>query len=361
MIVVAYGAEISKITLEALEASDIMAYLDSGMDVAIKPNLVVPGPAGNGAVTHPEVVEGIIAFLKGHGVRSIKIIESSWVGDSTKRAFKYSGFEELAARHGVPLIDLKSDGFTVRRHGDYEIAICDEALRTDFLLNVPVLKAHCQTKLTCCMKNLKGCIPDKEKRRFHALGIHKPVAALNALLKTGYNVVDGICGDLSFEEGGNPVTSDRIIAGKNPLTVDSYCARLIGYSPDEIEYISYGRKIGVGEYFSPETEIVELGAGKKPARDTRAGGIAEKYGGSICEDAACSACYSALIYALHRLGGVPPDTGMIRIGQGFAGKKGAGFGVGNCARGFERHVPGCPPKATDIIEALGKQGPTRSR
>jgi len=29
--------------------------------------------------------------------------------------------------------------------------------------------------------------------------------------------VDGICGDLSFEEGGTPVEANRVIAGQNPL------------------------------------------------------------------------------------------------------------------------------------------------
>ena len=354
MIVITYGAEISKNAYETLAASDILSYLDSGMAVSIKPNLVVPGPASNGAVTHPEVVEGIILFLKDCGVKNIKIIESSWVGDSTVRAFKYSGFHDLANRHGIKLIDLKSDSFTVLKYRNFETAICDEALRTDFLLNVPVLKAHCQTRLTCCMKNLKGCIPDKEKRRFHSLGIHKPVAILNALLKTGYNVVDGICGDLSFEEGGNPVVSNRILAGRNPLLIDSFCAELIGYKPDEIEYISYGRELGIGEYFSPEINLVERGADAKPAHDLRAGGVSEKYRGLICEDAACSSCYSSLVYALHRLGGAPPISGKIHIGQGFAGKKGSGFGVGNCTLGFEKNIPGCPPKATEIVRMLRK-------
>jgi hypothetical protein len=72
----------------------------------------------------------------------------------------------------------------------------------------------------------------------------------------------------------------------------------------------------------------------------------------VDEDAACSACYSSLIYALHRLGRKPRVDGKIRIGQGFEGKSGAGFGVGNCTRGLSKHVPGCPPKATEIIKGL---------
>jgi len=352
MIVVNYGNKLVKNSYDTLAASDIATYLDPGMAVSIKPNLVVPCPASDGATTHPEIVEGIILFLSDSGIKKIKIIESSWVGDSTKRAYKYCGYEELSRKYDVPLIDLKSDRSAVYKYGEYKIAICLEAMNTDFLINVPVLKAHCQTRLTCCMKNLKGCIPDAEKRRFHTLGIHKPVAALNMLIKTGYCVIDGICGDLSFEEGGNPVTSNRIIAGRDPLLLDSYCAELIGYRPDEIGYISYGKKIGIGEYYSNETKLVELNSQAKATLDVNRDRVSERFKRLIDEDAACSACYSSLVYALHRLNRDPRTDGKIHIGQGFAGKSGVGLGVGNCTRGFEKCIPGCPPKATEIIAAL---------
>jgi len=352
MIVINYGKEITKNTYDTLKESDIGAYLNPGFAVSLKPNLVVSGPASNGAVTHPEVVEGVILFLKEFGVRNIKIIESSWVGDSTKRAFKYAGYEELAKKHDVPLIDLKSDSYTTLSHSGYDIKVCNEALKTDFLINIPVLKAHCQTRMTCCLKNLKGCIPDSEKRQFHSLGIHRPVAVLNALIKTGYNVVDGICGDLSFEEGGNPVESNRIIAGRDPVTVDSYCAELIGFQPDLIEYLAYAKKIGVGKYYSQDTQIIELNAANKPVMSTHSRRYADRYRNLIEEDAACSACYSALVYALHRVGGRVRVDGKIYIGQGFKDKSGKGLGVGVCAKGFTNCVTGCPPKATDILEAL---------
>ncbi|MCL2402096.1 MAG: DUF362 domain-containing protein, partial [Oscillospiraceae bacterium] len=351
MLVVTYGKDIEKNTYDTLKVSDIGLYLESGMTVAIKPNLVVPSPAITGATTHPEVVEGVIRFLKDFGVRDIKIIESSWVGDSTKRAFEYCGYNELAKKHGIPLVDIKSDSSEMHRHGEYAIDICDEAMNTDFLINIPVLKAHCQTKMTCCMKNLKGCIPDSEKRRFHTLGIHKPVAVLNALLKTGYCVVDGICGDLSFEEGGNPVESNRIIAGRNPLLVDSYCAELIGYLPDEIGYLAHGKELGLGEFYSQGTRVVELNPQNKPVHQAKSGRVAERFSSAIREDSACSACYSALVYALHRYG---EETGEISIGQGFEGKSGRGLGIGRCAAGFDRNVPGCPPKATDILAELNR-------
>jgi len=351
MIFVSYaGADILKTAYDTLVKSDITSHLDKNFAVSIKPNLVVERPAGEGATTHPEIVEAVILFLKDFGVSKIKIIESSGVGHSAARAFKICGYEALSKKHGVPLADLAAGSYLSYKHGVHDIEICDAAMDTDFLFNIPVLKAHCQTRLTCCMKNLKGCIPDREKRRFHSLGIHKPVAALNVLVKTGYCLVDGICGDLTFEEGGSPVVSNRIIAGRNPLTIDSYCAELIGYKPDEIEYISYGKKIGAGEYYNEADVRIFNGRINAPRRpDTNR--AADIHGRLINADAACSVCYASLIGALDKYGKEPPVDG-IYIGQGYKNKSGAGMGIGNCACGYDTHVEGCPARTEDILDAL---------
>ncbi|MDR0463873.1 MAG: DUF362 domain-containing protein [Treponema sp.] len=349
MIVINYGKERAKITHDALKASDINTYLKPEHSVSLKPNLVSPKPSNMGSTTHSEVLEGIILFLKDFGIRNINIIENSSFGQSAKQAFKVCGYETLSKKYGVPLIDLGDDRFVTLKHSGYELKISEKALNTDFLINVPVLKAHSQTRLTCCMKNLKGCMPQSEMRRFHSLGLHKPIVALNALLKTGYCVVDGICGDLSFEEGGTPVEANRVIAGQNPLTVDSYCAELIGYKPDDIEYLSIGKKMMLGEYYSGKTNIVELNGDRKPLNQAKSERIADRYRGQITEDSACSVCYAALIFALHR-SDFRGDK--ICIGQGFKGKSADCPGIGDCTRNFRLHAGGCPPKASDIISFL---------
>ena len=37
-----------------------------------------------------------------------------------------------------------------------KLSVCKRAAQADFLINVPVLKAHCQTYFTCALQNLKG-------------------------------------------------------------------------------------------------------------------------------------------------------------------------------------------------------------
>ena len=354
MIAMNYGKDWVKTTYDTLAASDIEQHLRTGMSVSIKPNLVLPGPPSDGATTHPEVVEGIIRFLQDFGINKIQVMESSAAGYNTKKAYKICGYEPLEKKYGITLVDLKNAPSRTLTHNDIDIQIAEAALDTDFLINVPVLKAHCQTRLTCCMKNLKGCIPEKEMRRFHTLGLHEPIAALASLLKVHYNVVDGICGDLSFEEGGSPVEANRIIAGRDPLLVDSFCAGLIGYRPEDIGYLNYGRENGLGEFFSSQTEVVELNVDQKPARQEKSARLSERYRNSnIEEDSACSVCYASLIFALHRAGS--RSSRKICIGQGFKGKSegsASALGIGICTRNFADYVPGCPPKAVDIMKHL---------
>lgn len=345
-----YGTNLQEITYELMKEADIASRLNSDMSIGIKPNLVVSRPASEGATTHAEIVEGIIQYLQDQGIYKISIIEGSWVGDSTQRAFVNCGYSVLSEKYKVKLIDTKGDKAIGKESMGLTLNVCESALSVDYLINVPVLKGHCQTGLTCCLKNLKGCIPDSEKRRFHSLGLHKPIAALNAILRPSLHIVDSICGDLSFEEGGNPVVANRIMLGFDPVLLDSYGAQLIGYKPDYISHLRIAKDYGIGNYFSDNTSIVELNSKNRPIVNHKSNPISRSLSKYIEEDSACSACYASLIYALDKFGGYKADK--IKIGQGYKGKSSKGLGVGNCTSGCESYVKGCPPKARDIIEML---------
>jgi len=327
----------------------------AGMRVVIKPNLVVAKPASEGATTHPEVVEGIILFLKDCGINNPIIAEGSWLGETTDRAFDRCGFTALAKKYGVKLFDTKKDKVVKKAAHDLTLGVCETIANADFLINVPVLKGHCQTTLTCCLKNMKGCIPDSEKRRYHNVGLHKPIAVLNTILKPHLHVIDGICGDPTFEEGGKPVIANRILIGTDPVLLDSYAAALLGYEPASIDYLHYAAEYGLGKMFDDSATVHELQTENRPKTSpTGQGSIVCRLAKHIDEQSACSACYAALIFALNNSAGTL-SRDKIKIGQGFRNKKCSGIGVGNCTAGCERYVPGCPPTAADIIKELAKK------
>ncbi len=354
-IYVMYGQDAESMALAIMKKMAVADELDGlGKErplVGIKPNLVVAQRAEWGATTEPGLVRGVIKYLLKFGFDNLVIMEGAWVGDSTVKAFRECGYEELSAEFGVPLLDLKKDKGVWVKAGGLELEVCGSVLDVDYLINMPVLKAHCQTRLTCALKNLKGCIPDREKRRFHTLGLHRPIACLSKAVGIGITMVDGIFGDLVYEGGGNPVRMDRVIAGRDPVMVDAYAAGLLGFEVEDIPYIGMAEELGVGS--SVISGVVELNRVEVPG-SFPTGREIDRLAGYIEEEQACSPCYSSVVHALLRLdemGRLKDLPGKILVGQGYKGRSGV-FGVGECAAGCDVNVRGCPPAARKIVEAL---------
>ena len=353
-----YGSQnIQRMAYELMDEMDVAKELDKDMRITLKPNFAVSKPADSGATTHPEVADGILQYLLERGFRNISIMEGSWAGADTKASFRICGYETLAKKYGVPLHDLKKDAFVEKQAGGLTLKVCRKPLlETDYLINLPVLKAHCQTNLTCSLKNLKGCIPDSEKRRFHSLGLIKPIACLSKILRPNLTIIDAICGDLTFEEGGHPIPMDRLIGGVDPVLLDSYGAELLGFSIEDVGYLPLAEKIGVGSTDITKAIIHEHHAEEKQQTLFRASGIARELASHVVADSACSVCYGSLIHALQRLresGKRLPEN--IHIGQGFRGKTCDGIGIGNCTAGFATHLKGCPPTAKAMANFLTQE------
>lgn len=345
-----YGRDAHEMTLRLLEASDAIARVPSGGSVALKPNLVVAGTPESGATTHPGVLSGCIEYFQAHGVKEISVIEGSWVGDDTLRAMRRAGYDDVCRRYDVPFYDLKKDKTRPVDTAVGSIDVCCRALDAGLLVDLPVLKGHCQTVMTCALKNLKGCLPDREKRRFHAMGLTRPIAALGAALKPGLVVVDSICGDLNFEEGGTPVETDRMYLGTDAVQIDAYGASLMGLSLSQVAYIGLAEEYGGGFARVDDGDIVDLNAPSDVKSYPRPSGTVARLTKRVRQDNACSACFANLVRALYASGyGQDVD---IRIGQGFKGKTFEGLGIGRCCAGATRCVMGCPPTAGQIADAL---------
>ena len=353
-IFVIYGTEYKKMTIELLEACKLANMIgDRRKRIGIKPNLVSPSEASYGATTHPEVVEGLLQYLKEHGFSEITIMEGSWIGAKTKEAFKTCGYDTLAKRYGVALVDAqKEKSVTVDCKG-MELHLCNCALQVDYMINVPVMKGHCQTRITCALKNMKGLLPNTEKRRFHTMGLHKPIGHLSMGIRQDFILVDSICGDLSFEDGGNPTQMNRLFAAADPVLCDAYVCRLLQYQTEEVPYIELAEKLGAGSSDMDKALVRELNMPehmiKLPDKE-RVMKLRE-----MTEDVdSCSTCYGYLLPALDMLekeGLLKDFPEKICIGQGFRGKSGK-LGIGNCTKDFQYTLKGCPPTEQEMYEFL---------
>ena len=356
-LLIVYGDDAESMTRALLERIDLASFVPRSARIALKPNLVVAATAENGATTHPAIVRAIIAYLREHGYSEVRIVESAWIGDSTQRGFKINGYDRISAEFGVPLVDVKQDEYVTKTDHGITMEISKTILETDFLINLPVLKGHCQTAMTCALKNMKGCLSDSSKRLFHKLGLHDPIAALNSIRAADLAIVDSLNGDLDFEEGGNPVQTNRMFAGLDSVLVDTFGASLMGFELADIPYITLAEELGVGSTNLAAARIIELNSdvAHTPLRPT---GRVRELQQHTLPSSACSACYGNLIHALARL----DERGLLAvldqklfIGQDYKGKSGCGLGIGSCTSGYTTHVAGCPPTAIDIVRFLERE------
>ncbi len=361
-IYIIHGTDYKDMTIRILTETGLEQKIRSrNKHIALKPNLLGTMTPESGATTHPELVCGAIEYLQAHGFSHLTIMESSWVGERTSRSFAALGYHAISKKYGVPLIDLQKDEGISCDAAGMKIAVCRKALEADYIINIPVVKGHCQTLITCALKNNKGLIPNAEKRRFHTLGLHKPIAHLSTVVRNDFILVDNICGDLDFEEGGNPVVMNRILAFRDPVLCDAFVCDCLGLAVDEVPYIGLAERLGSGCADLSRANIISLNKSADTetyiTKDRRTAPVSrrvKRLSGFTKPKDACSACYGSLIHALNRL----DESGRLRsgmtpvcIGQGYKGQTGS-IGVGSCTFCFSKSLKGSPPKAIDIVRFL---------
>jgi len=130
---------------------------------------------------------------------------------------------------------------------------------------------------------------------------------------------------------------------------------LLGYSPDEIEYIGIAESIGAGSANISKANIYEYNSELKKAEKILPSNRAQQLARKVVAREACSACYGGLIHALQRMSdnktlNLLKDP--IYIGQGFKEQPINGIGIGSCTKNCTQYIHGCPPTAKSIVEFL---------
>jgi hypothetical protein len=302
--------------------------------------------------------------MKVRGIDRIIIGDGSAMGYNATKALQVCGYLDLAKRYDVCLVDLERDRFVKQRvpiKGPFKtLQIAQTVLDCDFLINVPVMKAHSETLITCSLKNLKGVMPRETKTAFHRMDLHRAIAQLASVVSPDLILVDGLQGDLSSETGHNPVTMETMLLGTNPVEVDSVVANILGYDPRAIRHIAHSADASLGTCDLEEITIRHLNRPSRNERLTPALPYTRRFPCGISAEGACCTCLGNLLFALERL----HERGLLSKKQHFfmgqkiriALKSGdMTVAVGQCAvknMKAKISVDKCPPTAKMIYEKV---------
>lgn len=273
-----------------------------------------------GMVTTAKVVEGVVQLLLEHGCKDISIGEGAIINifdelePYTKRGFKGTGIDKLAAKYGIKLIDFNQGPFRELDLGGIKVRVSKTALKTDFLINVPVLKTHFQTKVSLGFKNVKGCLSPDSKKRFHiSKRLNTLISLLNEAVKSDLVIIDGI---YMLEKGpetlaGTAYRKDLIVASPDIFECDVIGATILGIDPSQVDYLKefaqrHGRSFDIskieirGEDIEPLKEQLEwrFEPDKELLNPAKIVGFSAPHPGQTL----CSACGATLALALSILG-----------------------------------------------------------
>jgi uncharacterized protein (DUF362 family) len=187
------------------------------------------------------MVEALIVYLEERDYKKITIGEGTMrhqqTNISTQTVYHRLGYHRFINRYGVKLIDFFDEPFVPVKQDGVRMGIAKSALEAEFLITLPALKTHTQTKVSLGIKNLKGAVDMKTRRLFHSseVDLDHCIALLGQLLEPDLNIIDGIYG---LEQGpfffGQAHCFDAILISKNPLTADAGACHLIGIDPEKV-------------------------------------------------------------------------------------------------------------------------------
>ncbi len=228
----------------------IERFVKKGNFVVVKPNVAWARTPGEAANTNPRIVEALIKICYLAGAGRVVVRENPC--NDYKFSFPRSGIEEAVKRAGGKMRPAV-------RKGDFRkvdvprgkilksTEVIKDVLQADVFINVPVAKHHSSTGLTLSMKNLMGVVQDRGY--FHRSGLHQCIADLSTLIKPDLVIMDAtrILTTNGPQGPGEVKKLDKIIAGIDPVAIDSYGATLFGLKGEDLGYVQKASEMKLGE------------------------------------------------------------------------------------------------------------------
>jgi len=246
------------------------ARLSPERPVLVKPNVLAPRPPEDGVDTHPAVLRAVISALRDRGAAEIIVGDSSG-GVSIRRnvtehALEVSGLAAAAEDMGARAVAF--DRFETvavanpRGSGYPSLPLSKLAVQAGCLVSVSKFKTHALTVLTGAVKNLFGTVPGPAKREAHRR--HASIEIFTHLLldivealQPALHVVDAVVAMEGNGPSGGPLRQvGLILAGTDPVAVDTVLAAIAGIDPLKVPTTRLGAARGLGTADLDQIDVV---------------------------------------------------------------------------------------------------------
>ena len=260
------GAEYFDNTIKAVK---LLGGMEKFVSRGNKVGLLINSPWNKpGTYTNPDVALAVLKMCVDEGASEIYSIENARTS-YWKRSNLYGKM-----KNEVSQIQTTDEKKTVKiEKGKYlkEAEVYLPFLECDVLINIPIVKNHQGTNFTCNLKNVMGACSRTTCRTFHqgngAKGFYDdPDFLSRCIADVQYLRVPNLCvvdaTEFVLTNGpagpGELKKENKIVAGANCVSVDAYCAALLGLTPNDVSMIRYAGENGIGETDLKKLTIKEV-------------------------------------------------------------------------------------------------------
>jgi len=237
-------------------------FIHKGQTVVVKPNIAwIANPEG-AADTNPILVKRVIEQCFGAGASKVYVFDHTC--DNSNTTYTVSGIEKAAREANATVVQANKESYfqEVRVPGAHalkQVKVHELILESDVFINIPILKHHGSTRMTCAMKNLMGVVWDRA--HYHRTDLNRCIAEFPLYRKPDLNIVDAynILTDGPRAKSLEHVVNKKMqLISKDMVALDVAASQILGEEVENITYIKIATDLGLGTSNLDELNIKRI-------------------------------------------------------------------------------------------------------
>ena len=225
-------------------------FISRGDVVVLKPNIGwdrVPQQAAN---TNPDLDKRVVELCFEAGAKKVVVTDVSC--NDPRRCFQRSGIATSAEEAGATVLLPEEHKFRDYRLGGEVLSvwpIYTPMIEADKIINLPIVKHHNLCRATMGLKNWYGLLGGR-RNQLHQ-NIELGITDLATFIRPTLTILDAYRILISNgPQGGNlndVRTVKMLIAGTDPVAIDSFGATLLGIETGTLQYLNVAEQRGLGK------------------------------------------------------------------------------------------------------------------
>lgn len=254
---------------ELLRRANYKSFLDPKAPVVIKINLSWTRfyPACS---TPPWQLEAVVKTLLEDGFPKDQIVpvENRTVVTDVKKGSRNNGWVKVLKKYGLKITYLTDVPYKVYKP-KHKLLIMDKIFPDGIqlpklifganVIHLPTMKMHVFTTTTGAIKNYFGML--RTVRHFAHRYIHETIIDLLTIQKEIHPGIFAVMDGTTVGKGSGPRAMEweeknYILASGDSVAIDAISAKMMGFNPLSIRYLSLGQKLDLGTADPKKIEVI---------------------------------------------------------------------------------------------------------